>query len=110
MSTLPNTIAPAEALRLQQLVTPVPNGIASRVLSKGAAGTVTIFAFDAGQELSEHQSTLDALVLVLEGSLELTIAGTVVRAVPATIVRVPANVPHAVVAREASRMLLILLR
>jgi len=109
MST-PNTIPPAEVLLLQSLITATADGIASRVLAKGAGGSVTIFAFDAAQELSEHQTSSDALVLVLEGAFDLTIAGTVVRATPGTVVRLPANVAHAVHAREASRMLLILLR
>ena len=109
MST-PNTIPPAVVLLLQSLITPTDDGIASRVLAKGSGGSVTIFAFAAGQELSEHQTSADALVLVLEGAFDLTIAGTVVRATPGTVVRMPANVPHAVHARDASRMLLILLR
>jgi len=73
-------------------------------------GNVTLFAFDAGQELSEHTAPLDALVLVLEGALTLTIGGTPVRATPGTIVRMPASVPHAVYALEPTRMLLIMLR
>jgi quercetin dioxygenase-like cupin family protein len=69
-----------------------------------------LFAFDAGQELSEHTAPFDALVLVLEGALTLTIGGTPVRATPGTIVRMPASVPHAVYALEPTRMLLIMLR
>ena len=110
MSSLPNALPPAEALRLDQLITTTQAGIASRVLAKGSGGNVTLFAFDEGQELSEHQTALDALVLVLDGAFDLTIAGGVVRATPGSVVRMPANVPHAVRAREASRMLLILLR
>ena len=110
MSNLPNTIPPAEPFLLETLITPTEDGIASRVLAKGSGGTVTIFAFDAGQELSEHQTPLDALVLVLDGAFDLTIAGAVVHATRGTLVRMPANVPHAVRAPETSRMLLILLR
>jgi quercetin dioxygenase-like cupin family protein len=73
-------------------------------------GNLTLFAFDAGQELSEHTTPFDALVLVLEGALTLTIGGTPVRAIPGTIVRMPANIPHAVDALEPARMLLIMLR
>ena len=71
---------------------------------------MTLFAFDAGQGLTSHTSPFEALVLVLEGTLELTIGGTRLRATPGTIVRMPGNVPHAVDAIEASRMLLIMLR
>jgi len=103
-------IPPAEALSLSALITPTEQGIASRVLAKTAGGSLTLFAFDAGQGLSEHTSPFDALVLVLEGSLTLTIGGSPVRATPGTIVRMPADIPHAVDASDACRMLLIMLR
>jgi quercetin dioxygenase-like cupin family protein len=103
-------IPPAEALSLQSLVTPTPQGIASRILAKTGGGNLTLFAFDAGQGLTEHTSPFDALVMVLEGSLRLTIGGTRVHATPGTVVRMPADVPHAVDAPEAARMLLMMLR
>jgi quercetin dioxygenase-like cupin family protein len=104
------TIPPAEALLLTGLITPTDHGIASRVLATTRGGTVTLFAFDVGEALSEHTAPFDALVLVLEGALALTIGGTRVEARPGTVVRMPANVPHAVEATEASRMLLVMLR
>jgi quercetin dioxygenase-like cupin family protein len=110
MSSKPATIPPAEAFLLDALVTPTEQGIASRVLARAAGGSVTLFAFDAGQQLSEHTTPFDALVMVLEGTVNLTIGGAGVRAVPGTIVRMPAHVPHAVEADEAARMLLIMLR
>jgi len=110
MSPTPPTIPPAEALSIYSLIAPTEHGIASRVLARTAGGSLTLFAFDAGQELSEHTAPYDALVVVLEGSLTLTIGGTPVRATPGTIVRMPANVPHAVDAPEAARMLLVMLR
>lgn len=104
------TIPAAEALALQSLVTPTEQGIASRVLAKNTGGNVTLFAFDRGQGLTEHTSPFEALVMVLEGSLTLTIGGSPVRATPGTIVRTLANVPHAVEAPEPARMLLVMLR
>jgi quercetin dioxygenase-like cupin family protein len=103
-------IPPAEALPLPTLITPTVGGIASRVLAKTSGGNVTLFAFDAGQGLEEHTSPFDALVMVLEGSLALTIGGASVRATPGTIVRMPGGVPHAVDAPEPARMLLVMLR
>jgi quercetin dioxygenase-like cupin family protein len=103
-------IAPAEALPLNTLVTPTPDGIASRVLGKTPGGSLTTFAFDGGQGLSEHTSPYEAFALVLEGAMTLTIGGTPVQAAPGTIVRLPSNVPHAVEASEPSRMLLVMLR
>jgi quercetin dioxygenase-like cupin family protein len=110
MATTPQMIPPGAALPLPSLVTPTEQGIASRVLAKTGGGNVTLFAFDAGQGLTEHTSPFEALVMVLEGALTLTIGGAPVRATPGTIVRMPANVPHAVEAPEAARMLLVMLR
>jgi quercetin dioxygenase-like cupin family protein len=103
-------IPPAEALALPSLITPTEQGIASRILAKTSGGSLTLFAFDQGQGLTEHSSPFDALVLVLEGSLTLMIGGAPVQARPGTIVRMPANIPHALEAREPCRMLLIMLR
>ena len=107
---MPPTIPAAEALALQSLVTPTEQGIASRVLAKTTGGNVTLFAFDRGQGLTEHTSPFEAFAMVLEGSLSLTIGGSAVLAEPGTIVRMPADVPHAVEAPEPARMLLIMLR
>lgn len=108
MST--STLPAGQALHLRDLVTPTAHGIASRLLAKATGGNVTLFSFDAGQALTEHTSAFDALVLVLEGRFTLTVAGASVDATPGTIVRLPANVPHAVDAPEASRMLLVMLK
>ncbi len=110
MSATTQMIPAAQALLLESLVSPTEQGIASRVLAKTSGGNLTLFAFDAAQGLTEHTSPFDALVMVLEGSLTLTIGGTPVRATPGTIVRMPAGVPHALEAPEAARMLLIMLR
>ena len=103
-------IPAAEPLNLQSLITPTDQGIASRVLARSSGGNVTLFAFDEGQALTEHTSPYDAMVIVLAGTFTLTIGGTPVRASADTIVRMPANVPHAVEAAERARMLLIMLR
>lgn len=108
MST--STIPAAEALRLSELVTPTDKGIASRILAKAGGGSLTLFAFDEGQGLSEHTAPFDALVIVLDGALRLTVGGAPVEALPGTVVRMPANVPHAVDAISPSRMLLVMLR
>ena len=103
-------LPPSEALALASLITPTPQGIASRILGKAAGGNMTLFAFDEGQGLTEHSSPFDAFVLVLEGALNVTIGGMPVRATPGTIVRMPADVPHALEASESSRMLLVMLK
>ena len=108
--TTTQTLPPAEALVLQTLISQTEHGIASRILAKTSGGNFTLFAFDSGQGLTEHTSPFDALVMVLEGALTLTIGGTPVRATPGTIVRMPADVAHGLEADEPSRMLLIMLR
>jgi len=105
-----STLPPGESFALDTLVTPTAQGIASRVLARTAAGNITLFAFDAGEELSEHTAPFDALVLTLSGALTLTIGGREVSTTPQSLVLMPANVPHAVHASEATRMLLIMLR
>ena len=105
----PTQLPPAESLLLHSLITPTEQGIASRILARTTGGSLTLFAFDAGQGLTEHTSPFEALVMVLEGSLTLTIGGSPVQATPGGIVRMPANVPHAVDAPEPARMLLIML-
>jgi quercetin dioxygenase-like cupin family protein len=105
-----STLAAGELFALDSLVAFTPHGIGSRVLARTAAGNITLFAFDAGEELSEHTAPFDALVLTLSGALVLTIGGVEIRTAPQTIVLMPANVPHAVRAVNATRMLLVMLR
>lgn len=100
----------AEPLVLDSLIAQTPSGIASRVIARSAGGNVTLFAFDAGQELSEHTAPFDALVIVLRGAFDLTIGGQPVRATEGMVVRLPAHVPHAVAAAAEARMILIMLR
>ena len=105
-----STLSPGELFALDTLVTPTAQGIASRVLARTAAGNITLFAFDAGEELAEHTAPFDALVISLSGDLILTIGGREVQTTPQSVVLMPANVPHAVRATEPARMLLIMLR
>ena len=103
-------IAPSQAHDLTALVAYGPGAVVSRTLRKSGVGTLTIFAFDAGEELSEHSAPFDAYVQVLEGELELTIGGTPVPTRAGRIVLMPANVPHAVHATERSKMLLVMFK
>ena len=105
-----STLTAGKLFTLDSLVTPTTQGIASRVLARTAAGNITLFAFDAGEELSEHTAPFDALALTLSGALMLTIGGVEMRTAPNTVVLLPANVPHSIRAAETSRMLLTMLR
>ena len=104
------SIPASSSLPLDTLVVPTPGGIASRILCKAPGGSLTLFAFDAGQGLTEHSSPFDAVVQVLTGRFILTIGGNPVEAPAGTVVLMPANVPHAVDAPEPGRMLLTMLK
>ncbi|HVP69396.1 MAG TPA: cupin domain-containing protein [Anaeromyxobacteraceae bacterium] len=104
------TLPPAEASSFPDLLGYAPQGIASRLLAKTPGGNATLFAFERGQGLTEHTSPFDALVFVLEGAMTLSIGGKEVRAGAGTVTRMPAAVPHALVADERTRMLLVMLR
>lgn len=105
-----NTLPPGEAHRLQDLISYAEHGIASRVLAKKGASNVTLFAFEKGQGLTEHTSPFDALVVIVEGTMTLTIGGKPVKAAAGSITRMPADVPHSLDAEERTRMLLVMLR
>jgi quercetin dioxygenase-like cupin family protein len=87
-----------------------PGAVVSRTLVKKAAGTVTAFAFDAGEGLSEHTAPFDALVLMIEGESEISIAGTLHRLTAGQLLRLPAGQPHAVKAVTPFKMMLIMIR
>jgi quercetin dioxygenase-like cupin family protein len=103
-------IPSGEAVNLVSLVEYAPESIVSRQLTKNEAGTITLFAFDMGQSLSEHSAPFDAVVQVLDGQAELVIGGKSVPAQVGQMVVMPADVPHAVKAPQKFKMLLTMLR
>ena len=105
-----STLTAGQLFSLDTLVTPTPQGIASRVLARTAAGNITLFAFDAGEELSEHTAPFDALVVVLDGEAEIDIAGSKFNVAQGETITLPANQPHAVTANNKFKMLLIMIR
>lgn len=105
------TITPkAQILPLKQMVAYQDGAIVSRQITKAETGNVTLFAFDAGQELSEHTAPFDALVHVLEGQAEITIAGQSFRVDAGEAILLPAGQPHAVKAPQPFKMLLTMIR
>jgi quercetin dioxygenase-like cupin family protein len=86
------------------------DSIVSRTLLKKPSGTVTVFAFTAGQALSEHTAPFDALLQLLEGQARVVVDGLTHVVVVGPMLRLPANVPHSVAADEPFKMLLIMLR
>jgi quercetin dioxygenase-like cupin family protein len=86
------------------------DSIVSKTIVDTPAGTITLFAFDKSQKLSEHTAAYDAVVQVIDGSAELTIGGKNVTVPAGQIIIMPANVPHSVVAKEKFKMLLTMIR
>ena len=84
--------------------------VVSRTLLKRAGSTITLFAVDAGQGLSEHTAPFDAVAQILEGEAEITIAGTPLTVAAGELVLMPANQPHALSARTRFKMLLTMMR
>jgi len=93
-----------------ELVAYQAGAVVSREVVKKKTGTVTLFAFDKGQGLSEHTAPFDALVHVLDGVAEISIGGTLHRVGKDEMVLMPANVPHALKAVERFKMLLVMIR
>jgi quercetin dioxygenase-like cupin family protein len=100
----------AQPVELVNLVAYQDGGIVSRTLVKKKGGTVTVFAFDKGQALSEHTAPFDAIVQVLDGEVELVIGGKKVPAKAGQTVLMPSGVPHSVNASSKFKMLLIMVR
>ena len=96
--------------KLAGLVQYAPDSIVSKTILDKPVGTITLFAFDRGQKLSEHPAPYDAVVQVLDGSAQLTIAGEEVEVLAGEIIIMPGNVPHAVTAKEEFKMLLTMIR
>jgi len=103
-------IEAAAAFGLTELVQYAEGSIVSRTLVDQKQGTLTLFAFDKGQGLSEHTAPFDAYVVVLDGEAELRIGGKPVRAHAGQMVLMPAAVPHALKAVKRFKMLLVMIR
>lgn len=100
----------AKVLNPSELVAYAKGAIVSKTLIDRKAGTLTLFAFDRGQGLSEHVAPFDAVVEILDGEAAITIAGKHLKAKKGTMVIMPANVPHALKAKRRFKMLLIMIR
>ncbi len=100
----------SQCVRVVDLVNYQEGAVVSRTLVKRPTGTVTVFAFEAEQGISEHTSPFDALLQVLEGQAEITIAGNPLSAGSGECVLLPANQPHAVKATTPFKMLLTMIR
>ena len=106
MTTTPTS----QVLPIADLIAYQEGAVVSRQIVKADAGNVTLFAFDLGQELSEHTAPFDALVHVLDGEVEVRISGKPHTLKAGEAIVMPANEPHALKALSRFKMLLTMIR
>jgi quercetin dioxygenase-like cupin family protein len=99
-----------QAVRAASLVGVQPGAVVSREVISKPQGTVSVFAFDQGEGLSEHTAPFDALVYALEGRVQITIGGVPHEVAEGDMIIMPANVPHALTALTPFKMMLVMVR
>lgn len=103
-------VVPGEPFSLAGLVDYTPGSITSRIIQRGGAGSVTVFAIEAGEEIGEHSTPCDALAMVLDGAAEVEVGEQSRVVEQGQMVLMPARVPHSLRARRRFKMLLVMLR
>ena len=101
---------PFSSGRALELAAYQAGAVVSREIVKKKTGSVTAFAFDQGEGLSEHTAPFDALVHVIDGVAEITVGGEPHHVAQGELILMPANVPHALRAVERFKMLLVMIR
>lgn len=110
IKTFSENFPAAQAVRLEEMIEYGEDAVVSRTLARGASGTLTLFAFDKGQELSEHTAPFDAFVQCVDGEMEVTVDGRPVSLSTGQSVLMPAGIPHSVHAPERMKMVLFMLK
>jgi quercetin dioxygenase-like cupin family protein len=106
----PSTVEHSQAHPAAALIDYQVGAVVSREILRKKTGTVTMFAFDSGQGLSEHTAPFDALVHVLDGEAEITVGGQSRRVTASELMIMPAHVPHALEAVQRFKMMLVMIR
>jgi len=99
-----------QATGLVELVNYQDGSIVSKTLLDKTGGTLTLFAFDEGQGLSEHTAPFDALVYIIDGEANITISGNSIQVKQGEMVIMPANQPHALKALHRFKMMLVMIK
>lgn len=99
-----------KAAALEKLIDYASDSVVSKTLLDKPLGTLTLFAFDAGQRLSEHTAPFDAVVQVVDGEGVITVDGADHTVASGQIIIMPANIPHAVTAEKKFKILLTMIR
>jgi len=104
------TTAKIRAVMMSDLADYQEDSVVSRTVIDKKAGTVTFFAFDQGQGLSEHVASYDALLCILDGEAEITVSGKTYRLKEGEMILIPAKKPHALKAKKRFKMMLIMVK
>lgn len=94
---------------LASLITVNPESTVSRTVLRAEGARIVLFSFDAGQELTEHTAAMPVLLHVLDGHLQVTAAGRTVELVPGGVIHLGTRCPHAILAKEPTRLVLTML-
>ena len=105
-----NEIEVAHTYTLKDIIAYADGATVSKVVTRNKNGNTTLFAFDQGQNLSEHTAPFDAVAQIIDGDCKITIDGTENHLSEGEMIIMPANIPHAVEATERFKMLLIMIR
>ena len=100
----------AQPANLNNLIDYQQNAVVSCTIIEKPTGTITLFAFDQNQSLSEHTTPYDALVQIFEGEAEITISGNSIKLKQGEATIMPANEPHALIAKTKFKMLLTMIK
>jgi quercetin dioxygenase-like cupin family protein len=100
----------AKVIKVEDLIEYQDGAVVSREIIRKETGTITIFAFDKGEGLSEHTAPFDAMVQVIDGKAEITISGNKNILITGDMIIMPANVPHALHGLERFKMVLTMIR
>ena len=110
MATKKRSQAQEKEVNLAGSVAYAEDSVVSKTLVSKDAGTITLFAFDAGQGLSEHKTPYDAMVYILDGKARITIGGHLHEVSEGEMLIMPANIPHALQANVRFKMLLVMIK
>ena len=110
MQLVDSNSALGKVREMKELVAYQDGAVVSRTIFDTGTGTVTAFAFDEGQGISEHATSYDAIVIVIEGKVDIRISGSVFQLKEGQIITMPANKPHALKAVTRFKMLLVMIR
>jgi quercetin dioxygenase-like cupin family protein len=100
----------AKVIKVEDLIEYQDGAVVSREIIRKETGTITIFAFDKGEGLSEHTAPFDAMVQVIDGKADITISGNKNMLIKGDMIIMPANVPHALHGLERFKMVLTMIR